>query len=1127
MTRHSSLEALVRRLRPARFGKICRSASEPAAPSPRSRWLGLGVKAAVIAAMATGAVGRHDTAAADKLKEWNDWEEDAPADGDSPRPFKKPASKKKTAEAPADETESHKKSEAKSIQQASAESDESDHKKRESKAIKQVQAETEVESDEELGSEFMGVIGRGGHLAMPIFGRNESISPIEFMPYLMNDEHFVFADVRGFVSNRAQLGGSLGGGYRYLDEPAHAWYGASLWYDIDDSTGYHFQDIGLSLEAMVDRWEFRSNFYVPVGNNSKVISAFNSDPRFAGNRLLFDRNWTTGTAMRGVDVEVGYSLPVDLGGTADYLRGFVGYYYFNGSNVEDISGVKVRAELDLSSTVTTQAQFTNDQVFGSQFMVGAQINLPWGNSHPGSKHRGAMPSPFRYVERNYNVIVNRETTVQTGVEAINPLTGLAYNVTHVDSTGAAGNGSLANPFSTVTAAQATGSDLIFVHADSVLNQQIVLAAGQQLIGESAGASVMTANYGSVLLPGSGAAGGATPLISGINGTAVTLNSGSGISGFKIDGITGDGIVGSGMNGGSVRNVQFSNISGDALRLTNATGHIHLESLAFDDIGGRGLVIDGGNAEVDVTATFDQITGDAVVVQNTTGGSVSFTDLEISNSAARGLYLNDLVGDLLVKNLTVTGSGGDAVYIDGGTGDATFDGVTTIDDPTGRGLVVKDSDSEVNIEDLNVTTTSNSDAVVFDGTTNDVTIEKLTIEADGGRGLVINNAEDVEVTDGSISTVGAAAVDVNESDIKLAFDSIDVDGGPVGIRILESTGQFYINGGTTLGGGGEIKNTVTGVQLVNSGTFAAQGLKLTDNATGVSSTKSKLLSLYYTQITGSDGYAIDSLNDELFSLSKSVVTGNGSIGGGSIRLLTNIFGTYQSQILDSTITDANGKAILYQSSGAAAGSSQSITIQGNTITGTRGNEALTKIDWDGPLNISFVGNTLNVGESGMIGLDILAASDSDELTLGVGSNTVTLADGGSTAFRTVASDTSNMQFSSNNIKMNGPNGKGFEFTLMDDADVWLHTNTITDAGGGGTGMLFNDVAADSRLQIENNVISFSTTNAIVERGIIFTTVHETIQLSGSGDNKITGATTDFSIPTGKSTGTIKVNGTNRP
>ena len=67
-----------------------------------------------------------------------------------------------------------------------------------------------------------GVIGRASHLGGKTFGRTDSITPLEVMPYILTDEHFFFADVRGFASNRSRLGGNAGLGYRYLREDFNA-----------------------------------------------------------------------------------------------------------------------------------------------------------------------------------------------------------------------------------------------------------------------------------------------------------------------------------------------------------------------------------------------------------------------------------------------------------------------------------------------------------------------------------------------------------------------------------------------------------------------------------------------------------------------------------------------------------------------------------------------------------------------------------------------------------------------------------------------------------------------------------------------------------------------------------------
>ncbi len=85
------------------------------------------------------------------------------------------------------------------------------------------------------------------------------------------------------------------------------------------------------------------------------------------------------------------------------------------------------------------------------------------------------------------MIVSQTTRSEQDVVA-RDANGNAYVVAHVDS-GAAGGGTgdRSNPYTSVAAALAgsPGANLIFVHRDSVLNEQIALTGGKSLIGEGA------------------------------------------------------------------------------------------------------------------------------------------------------------------------------------------------------------------------------------------------------------------------------------------------------------------------------------------------------------------------------------------------------------------------------------------------------------------------------------------------------------------------------------------------------------------------------------------------------------------------------------------------------------------
>ena len=111
----------------------------------------------------------------------------------------------------------------------------------------------------------------------------------------------------------AEFGGNVGLGYRYLDEGMMSWYGGNVWYDADNSTGEFFNQIGFGLEAAIEVFEVRTNFYLPVGDTEKQFSRGTLAARFQGNQLLFDSTSRFGNAMKGLDFEVGSSLPVPVG----------------------------------------------------------------------------------------------------------------------------------------------------------------------------------------------------------------------------------------------------------------------------------------------------------------------------------------------------------------------------------------------------------------------------------------------------------------------------------------------------------------------------------------------------------------------------------------------------------------------------------------------------------------------------------------------------------------------------------------------------------------------------------------------------------------------------------------------
>lgn len=1010
-------------------------------------------------------------------------------------------------------------------------------------------------------SDGYGMMGRGGHLIGKTFGRDTSLSPLEVMPYMLSDEHFIFADVRGFLTNRSRAGGNAGLGYRYLRDDLNAWGGASIWYDGDQSTEKYFQQVGLSFEALISRFEMRSNVYIPF-SSTQIISEATSNGSIVGNQLLFGRSIDKGVALRGVDYEAGFSIPVM---ERHAVRGFLGGYHFEGGPSGGINGFKARIEGVYNNGPSLQLLYTSDKLYGDNLMVGIELQLPWGNRHPTAGWKRNTPSPFRYVERNYNVIVDHDRQDLGDQVAINPLTGRPYVVdqVYVEPPGTAHqpivssggppvpDGTAENPYHTIADAQAAGADIIIVRSGSVISDTITLAPGQHLLGQGnyssvipvlGGGSVTIADVLQASGPGSSTQ---TPIFQGVTGTAVVLNSNTELAGFVFTSSTGTAVTGTNVNGASIHDLTFTSTGGDAIHLTNSSGLISMKNIQINAATGNGIVFDGGNADITFDGAGRTITtlGDGFVLSNLTGGDININNLSLKNTGGAGLRMTNVDTDVTIASLSTLGTTGPAVAISGNTGQLqTVDGVTTtvyntydftgnttILSPNGAGFTVNGTDAIVNVTSLNVQSTAGAPAVsLVNNAGSTMTFGNMTLNTNGGKALYAVGLKGLVINGGSITSAGAAAVDIGSSTINTTFSSIAVNGGPVGISLVQSTGAFIVSGNGVSGSGGTIYNTTNGLLIDTFGNISLSMMNFTNNGTAIQSTKSSQLTLAGLQIQGSTGYAIDSHSDSVLILNNSTLASNGALGGGTIRIQGESLGTFQSLISGNTITDNNGTAIQYLTNAGGAGASLATTVQSNTINGSFGGGSLVDINWNGPGSVLVANNAMNLYGASMFGVRAVDTSTTQILNMQASGNTMTFMQGASsgTGIYVNTASTSQLNIAQNSIDFKATSGIGLRFSLGGTSTDYIGSNLITDEAGGATGMLFDTVAANTRLQIDGNTINLLSGDLTTHRGIIFTQVTPTIQFSGTVNNliyNVTSAQDMFSIPVNSSTGGFYING----
>jgi len=922
-------------------------------------------------------------------------------------------------------------------------------------------------------SDGPGVLTSVGFLAGPTVGRDDSIAPLEVMPYVLFDPHFIFADVRGFVSTEGQFGGNIGAGYRHLNESLGGWYGANAWVDIDQTSGETFSQLGLGLEAVWNRWEARSNFYLPVGDREQTLEQSAVDTRFIGNQLWFDRRTTFGNSLAGFDGEVGLSWPIEPFDLPVVVRGFVGGYNFAADTGDGVSGFRTRLESTINSSIITQVEYTTDDEYGQNLYAGVTIQFPWGGSHPSSNWKRNTPSPFRSVKRNYNVILDRQETLANNVVAMNPLTSQPYFFQHVDTqSGTGGNGTFESPYSTFNPATTGNPDIILVHGGSVLNETLVIPDDTRVLDMNGPLSIQTSNLGRLTLPTLSDTVLDAPRITGINGTAVTMGTNSELSGFIIDNITGDGIVGTDGSGVTLRDITFDDISGDAIR-------------------------------------FSQVTE----------GTLTLTDLDIQNIGGRGMSVENLDGDLTVTRLTFDEVDGASIFLDGGSGDVVFNGTTTI---TGENSHVdlRNLEGSLAFADLRVTGNSSSPLVSLTNLDGETEFGALVLENTNGAGLVADQVELLTVTDSLIETTNGPAVDISNSELAVKVSKLTVAGGPVGVRLQDVTGSVSILDGT-------IEDTAVAVDLHNVATVHLQSLELTDNDLGIRSRDAAYLRIDGLTVTGTAGWALDSMNDDLLAVTNSTFTNNGTLDEGTLRVQADKAELFRSDFVNNVISDSKGTALQFLTTSTGAGATLSTNISDNQILVSRGGQSAIRINWNGEVGTAINGNTIQLDGATMTAIDIQASATNENLSATISGNDIILNGTSGIGIDVAANGTSGITIATNEITANKTGNTGFRFQFDKATDTWIYSNNFIDDGGGATGMRFINVANLSRVQIEDNLLDLQSGSSSVDRGIRFDDLGADVEFFGNYDNSVLGATDPIFIPTGKGIGGFYVNGVLKP
>ncbi|MEZ6059296.1 MAG: right-handed parallel beta-helix repeat-containing protein [Planctomycetaceae bacterium] len=782
-----------------------------------------------------------------------------------------------------------------------------------------------------------GMRFRGGHDAGNTVGRLQSVSHVELSPYFSAGDSYLFGDSRIVMDNGGDLAWSFGTGYRHYLLGPDIVVGGYGYFDRDQTTGAHFRSWTFGGELLANRWEARGNYYRPFGNTSEMVGSRidQSSAAFVANNITFNQINSFAEALEGFDSEIGVLLPGKLAEQFD-VRAFGGGYYYQGENIPGFSGFSTRLQADIADWLELSLKVTDDSQFSTNVAFNAVVHFGGFKSQEHTR-RSAIQRFAEPVRRNLTIATSTSDVATAPLIAINPATGLPFNVVHVNSNDLGGPfiGTVEDPLNSLASGLAVpGADLVFVHAGSTFaaapDNTVVLATNQNLFGEGliAGATgnrkvmneiTVDGISDPLILPDSPtfASNLATlgpapfgpllstaaidpillrPMLSGSAGNAVTLGDGSSFGGFIIDGPGGNGIFSDGVGGTRVSDVLVQNAGGAGILLQNTMDSTTILDTIITNATGPAFHVNGGTGVIGFTSTsvgldpafghIENTSQEAVLIENMTAGSVNMFRSTINDTGGAGIVIRDTASNATIDNANIQDSTGTGISVTNSSGDYAF---------------------RNSLRNATVVNNAAGPSVLISGTTGRTLFDNLSITNPNGAGIDINNLEgnvtfsqDVTIGNAASGTAAAVSVDSTLAGGSVQFARALTINGSLGrgIELLSNAdgSSFSVNGLTTIvsaatqgiailndsgstvfaGGTGISQRGAEGIQILNS-----DGVVSFQQGTGVDN------------LSGSTAAAVDIQDSEALVLFESlgILNATGNPGGGAgVNLVNNVAGT---------------------------------------------------------------------------------------------------------------------------------------------------------------------------------------------------------------------------------------------
>ncbi|MEM1140313.1 MAG: right-handed parallel beta-helix repeat-containing protein [Pseudomonadota bacterium] len=624
-------------------------------------------------------------------------------------------------------------------------------------------------------------------------------------PVAQNQDTLLFVNVRGDLTSEESEGASFGlGARRMVTEGRMTGYnlGAYAFYDVRSTEiNNDFDQVGIGLEALGPNFDFRVNGYLPIDDEERA-------PDETGLVIedgLMQIIQGAEVAMKGLDGEIGYRVPIHSLEADRQLRVFFGGFAFESDNdrVEDIEGLKARAEYRVYNVGNTGGRLTayvagrTDDVRDEVGIVGLQARFPIGGRLEDTTRK------LNWQERRMVDRIERDGQILTQVGKFgdsewpqNPLTGAMVKQTVTVT----GNDDLA----TAAADAGEHSLLVIDGSDAAIEGTLALVDNQTVIGAGSTIGLVGLVTGTPVTYTAPAGDGTITTSSNAPAFVVASNN-------HIHSVT---VTGAGANSGLGENRGVIGDSVDTVVLTQNT---------FTGIGDDAVRLAGTNTNVTITGnTFTDIGEDGVDFPHTNNTDITISDNVMTNLGLHGVVFRDEN-----SNVTVSGNSIDTTNSDGIEFGRLNTDLTIVNNQINNvawdsGINLMSRNTNVLIEG-NAISNVNQDGIEFNSLNENISVIRNHIDNAGIHGVeFLNGNIGVVILDNAVTNVGAMAFRMVETNV--AEFSLNTVSGSIGGSVFR-----FVGGANTLAGTGNIASGATVGGSVCDSTGAQTGSFEVDGA----------------------------------------------------------------------------------------------------------------------------------------------------------------------------------------------------------------------------------------------------------------------------------------------------------